>query len=79
MLYPIDNETNGAVLVLWELECGAESEPFCRCDGDYSDKKAVIDELAADAPAGTVFIVERPTASRWLVYAHEPAGSGSPQ
>jgi hypothetical protein len=75
MLYPIEHETEGSVLVLWELEPGLPLEPYCRCDGGGGDERAVIDELAAGAPAGTVFSIDRSTADRWRVYAHE----GSPR
>ena len=29
MLYPIEYDTAGAVLVLWEMEPGAPLEPYC--------------------------------------------------
>jgi hypothetical protein len=78
MLYPIEDETDGAVLVLWELEPGLPLEPFCRCDSGAGDERAVIDELAAGAPAGTTVSIDRSTPDRWLVYAQE-GSSGSPQ
>jgi hypothetical protein len=69
MLYPIELETAGAVLVLWELEPGLPLEPYCRCDGGRGDEQAVIDELAAEAPAGVTFTIDRANPDRWLCAA----------